>query len=209
MKIQLALDDISLSDALALLDNVHPYIDIVEVGTPFIIQDGMVPVSAIKERFPQLHVLADTKIMDAGDYEAHLAFAAGADSITVLGVTDMLTVKACLKAAEPFGGTVVIDMICVPELEARVAQLEDAGVNALAVHTGVDQQAAGRTPMDDLKTMKACSKQSVIYVAGGIGLTTIEQYHQAGADVAIIGSGICKAADPIGEARAIAEKIHN
>lgn len=39
MRMQLALDDISWNDALALLDNVHPFIDIVEVETPFIIQE--------------------------------------------------------------------------------------------------------------------------------------------------------------------------
>lgn len=207
MKLQLALDDITLDDALTLLDKVHSFVDIVEIGTPFIIQDGMVPVREIKKRYPDLLVLADTKIMDAGDYEAKLAFEAGADQITVLGVTDILTVKGCLKAAEPYNGTVVIDMICVDNLEERVSQLEEAGVTALAVHTGVDQQAAGRTPMDDLKAMKACSKNSQIYVAGGINLKTIEQYAAAGADVAIIGSGICKAKDPVQEARAVSEKL--
>lgn len=207
MKLQLALDDITLDDALTLLDKVHSFVDIVEIGTPFIIQDGMVPVREIKKRYPDLLVLADTKIMDAGDYEAKLAFEAGADQITVLGVTDILTVKGCLEAAEPYNGTVVIDMICVDNLEERVSQLEEAGVTALAVHTGVDQQAAGRTPMDDLKAMKACSKNSQIYVAGGINLKTIEQYAAAGADVAIIGSGICKAKDPVQEARAVSEKL--
>lgn len=209
MKLQLALDDITLDAALALLDQIHSYVDIVEIGTPFIIQDGMVPVREIKKRYPHLQVLADTKIMDAGDYEAKLAFEAGADQITVLGVTDILTVKGCLKAAEPYEGKVVIDMICVDNLEERVAQLEEAGVRALAVHTGVDQQAAGRTPLDDLKAMKACSKHSEIYVAGGINLATTDLYAAAGADVAIIGSGICRAADPVKEARAVAQKLRN
>ena len=45
----------------------------------------MEPVRRIKERFPCLEVLCDTKIMDAGAYEARLAFEAGADYVTVLG----------------------------------------------------------------------------------------------------------------------------
>jgi 3-hexulose-6-phosphate synthase len=207
MKLQLALDDITLAGALELLQKVHEFIDIVEVGTPFILAEGMAPVREIKQRVPALKVLADTKIMDAGELEAKSAFAAGADLITVLGVTDILTVKACLKAAEPYGGSVVIDMICVSNLEEKVRQLEDAGVTCLAVHAGVDQQAEGRTPLDDLKSMRTYSNRSVIFVAGGINLSTIKEYKKNGADVAIIGGGICNAADPVQEARAIAEKI--
>ncbi len=209
MKLQIALDDITLEDALTLLEKVHDAVDIVEVGTPFIIQDGLKPVREIKKRYPHLQVLADTKIMDAGDLEAHMAFAAGADYVTVLGVTDILTVKACLEAAKPFNGTVVVDMICVEDLPKRVAELEAAGANALAVHTGVDQQAAGRTPMDDLKAMKASAKHSAIFVAGGINLSTVKDYQAAGAEVAIVGGGIANAADPAKEAHAIAAKIRS
>ena len=32
MKLQLALDDITLDEAVVLLDKVHPYVDIIEVG---------------------------------------------------------------------------------------------------------------------------------------------------------------------------------
>ena len=41
MKLQLALDDITLDDAVELLDKVHTYVDIIEVGSPFIIEEGM------------------------------------------------------------------------------------------------------------------------------------------------------------------------
>ena len=37
------------------------------------------------------------------------------------------------------------DMICVDNMEKRVAQPEAAGITDIAVHTGVDMQAAGRT----------------------------------------------------------------
>ena len=37
MKLQLALDDITLDDAVELLDKVHTYVDIIEVGSPFIL----------------------------------------------------------------------------------------------------------------------------------------------------------------------------
>lgn len=204
VKIQLALDDIALDDALSLVEQLYAHIDIVEVGTPFLIEEGLRPVRELKRRFPGLAVLADTKIMDAGGYEARSAFMAGADYVTVLGVTDLLTVDACLQAARECVGQVVVDMICVADLATRVRQLEELGVGALAVHTGVDQQAAGRTPLDDLRALKAASRRSEIFVAGGISLGTLPDYRRLGADVAIVGSAIRHAADPLATTRAFA-----
>lgn len=207
MKLQLALDDISLDGALDLLPAVAESIDIVEVGTPLIMEEGMRPVRAIRRRFPDLPILADTKIMDAGDYEARSAFAAGARYVTVLGVTDLLTVKACLNVAAEFDGAVVVDMICVPDPPSRIAELESIGVRALAVHTGVDQQAVGRTPAEDLAVMKRHSKCCEIFVAGGVNSGNIREYMKLGADVAVVGGGICRAADPVAEARLLSRLV--
>ena len=207
MKLQLALDDISLQDAIRLGESVRAYVDIVEIGTPFIIEEGMAPVRAFKSRFPGLEILADAKIMDAGECEARSAFEAGADYVTVLGVTDLATVEGCLKTADRFGKTVVVDTICVADMPKRIAQLERIGVTALAVHTGVDQQAGGQTPLDDLKLMKTHSRLSTISVAGGINLDTLPRYVECGADVIIVGGGIRHAVDPAKEARALHELI--
>ena len=143
MKLQLALDDITLTAALALVEDVREYIDIIEVGTPFLYEEGLAAVRQLRLRFPDKEILADMKIMDAGEYETRQALMAGADYVTVLGVTDILTVKGCLAVANAFGKTIVVDMICEPDLASRIKQLEAVGVRALAVHTGVDQQAAG------------------------------------------------------------------
>ena len=205
MKLQLALDDISLSEAIALMKKIRDYVDIVEIGTPFILEDGLKPVREFKRLFPDKEVLADAKIMDAGDYEARSAFLAGADYVTVLGVTDLLTVKSCLATARELGKTIVIDMICVDNIAERIQQLESLGVTALAVHTGVDQQAAGRTPIEDLKLMKATSKSSRIFAAGGINLQTLPDYKALKADVVIVGSGIRHANDPIETAKNLFE----
>ena len=203
MKLQLALDDISLSAALVLVDQVREYIDIIEVGTPFLYEEGLAAVRELRKCFPEKEILADMKIMDAGEYETRQALKAGADYVTVLGVTDILTVKGCLAVAAEFGKTIVVDMICEPDLASRIKQLEAVGVRALAVHTGVDQQAAGRTPLDDLRVMKSASRSSRIFVAGGINATTLPDYARRGADVVIVGGGICHAEVPVAAARTI------
>lgn len=61
MKLQLALDDLTLEKALELTEKVQDYIDIIEIGTPFVYQEGMRAVEAFRERFPKKEVLADMK----------------------------------------------------------------------------------------------------------------------------------------------------
>jgi 3-hexulose-6-phosphate synthase len=40
--------------------------------------------------------------MDGGYYESQLGFEAGAEYVTVLGVTDVATIKQCVKAGSDF-----------------------------------------------------------------------------------------------------------
>lgn len=206
-KLQIALDDITLENALKLLEKVHGDIDIVEVGTPFMMEYGMEAVRKIKTTFSDVEVLCDAKIMDAGSYEAQLAFDAGADYVTVLGVTDDLTIVDCMAAAKKAGRKIMVDMICVQNLPERIAKIESLGVDVIAVHTGVDQQAAGRTPLDDLKEMRQCVKATGLAVAGGISCKTIDEYLKYAPEIIIVGSGIARAEDPVKAAQDLAKKI--
>lgn len=207
MKLQIALDELSIEQGIELCRTVQDSIDIIEIGTPFIVREGLHAVRAFRRAFPDKEILADVKIMDAGEAEAAVCFEAGANYVTVLAVTDILTVQACVDTARQYRGRVVADMICVTDVEKRMTELEAVGVRDIAVHTGIDQQHAGRTPLQDLQQLRAYTDRSFISVAGGINVDTVEQYRKAGADVVIVGGAIAHAADPAAAARAIASKI--
>ncbi len=207
-KLQIALDDITLEQTMSLLQKVANDVDIVEVGTPFMMQYGMEAVRTIKTAYPSLEVLCDAKIMDGGAYEANIAFEAGADYVTVLGVTDDLTIQDCVKTAKKAGRRVVVDMICVSDLKQRMETIEAMDVDVIAIHTGLDQQAVGRTPLDDLKETRQYVKHTALAVAGGINLETIDEYMKYQPEIIIVGSGIVKADDPVGAAKALAERMH-
>ena len=207
-KLQLALDDISLENALSLLQDLQDDIDIVEVGTPFMIQYGMKAVREIRKAFPELYILCDGKIMDAGAYEAEEMLHAGADCITVLAVTDDSTIRACVKTAEKYHADVMTDMLCVQDLASRAKELEQLGVDIIAVHTGVDQQAQGRTPLMDLKELKHAVSSARLAVAGGIKLDTVDAYLSLDPDIIIVGSGILREKDPRRAARDLCQRIH-
>ncbi|WP_342759089.1 3-hexulose-6-phosphate synthase [Kineothrix sedimenti] len=207
MKLQLALDIFNLDEALGLAEKLKEYVDIIEIGTPFVLEYGLEAVRQFRAKFPDKRILADTKIMDAGELESAAAFKAGADYVTVLAVTDIATINACVETANKYGKEIVADMICVEHIPEKIEQLEAIGVHGIAVHTGVDQQKRGRTPMDDLKVMKTYSKSAEISVAGGISLETVPAYAALNPDVLIVGGGITNATDPVQEAKLIYEKI--
>lgn len=203
MKLQLALDELNLIDALRFTDNIAEYIDIIEIGTPFVMDEGMRGVREFRRFFPDKEILADLKIMDGGCLEAGYAYEAGADYATVLGASDILTIKGALKAAKEYDKKLVVDMICVQDLPTRIAQLEEIGVDYLAVHTGADAQAEGREPIQDLEVMTKCAKKTQIAVAGGINSKTIGKYVALKPEIVIVGSAIGHAKDPVAEAKAI------
>lgn len=207
MKLQLALDEKRLVDALLFTEKIAEYVDIIEIGTPFVIDEGMRGVREFRKYFPDKEILCDAKIMDGGYYESEMAFEAGADYVTVLGVTDTLTAKACIEAAEKYKKQVVVDMICVSDLPKRIQEMEEINAHVLAVHTGADQQAAGRQPIEDLRLMKKHAKKALVSVAGGINSKTIDLYVAEKPDIVIVGSAIGRAADPVLEARLIKEAM--
>lgn len=206
-KLQLALDALSLEAALTILDQVHTQIDIIEAGTPFVLHYGMEAVRSIKRRFPSLQVLCDGKIMDAGSFESKGMFDAGADWVTVMAFTDSATIAECVETAHSFGKKVMADLLCVPDIPKRVAELERLGVDCIAVHTGVDQQKLGQTPLDDLRILKGCVKQAEVAVAGGISLDTLDAYLELEPDIIIVGGGILNQPNPAETAAAFRKRL--
>lgn len=203
MKLQLALDLVNIPEAIKLVKEVEEYVDIVEIGTPVIINEGLHAVKAMKEAFPSLQVLADLKIMDAGGYEIMKASEAGADIITVLGATDDLTIKGAVEEARKQGKSIMVDMINVKDIEQRAKEIDALGVDYICVHTGYDLQAVGKDSFAELQTIKRVVKHAKTAVAGGIKLATLPEAMKAQPDLVIVGGGIAAQEDPRSAAREI------
>ncbi len=193
MKLQAALDTLSLEECIDLLEETRGSIDIAEVGTPFVIEEGMAPVREFKKKFPEIEVLADVKIMDAGEYEADKCFGAGADICTVLGVSHNETIEGVVRSAKKHGKKVMVDMIAVEDLASRTKEIDQMGVDYICVHTAFDVQKLGQDPLDDLKTVNAVIKNAKSAVAGGVKLETVDAIVQEGAEIIVVGGAICNA----------------
>lgn len=203
MKLQVALDTLSLEACEELLSQTKDYVDIAEIGTPFVIEEGMRPVKYLKDKFPNIEILADVKIMDAGEFEADKCFSAGADICTVLGVSNNSTIEGVVRSAKKHHKKVMVDMIEVKDLAQRAQEIDEMGVDYICVHTAFDIQNTGKDPLDDLKILNSVIKNAKPAVAGGVKLETIDAIVQEGAEIIVVGGAICTADDPISATIAI------
>jgi len=205
--IQMALDSLDFDATVALADEVAPYVDIFEIGTPCIKANGLKLVEELRARFPNHLLLVDLKTMDAGEYEATPFYAAGADICTVLGVSGMATIGGVVKAAKAHNAEVQIDLINVPNKTECAREGAALGAQIVGVHTGLDAQAAGQTPFGDLQEIADLGLDVRISVAGGIKQATVQGVVEAGANIIVVGAAIYGAPSPAESAREIRELV--
>ena len=204
--LQLALDG-SLEAALRLLDVVGDGVDRIEIGTPLIVREGVRAIRTVRAAVRLVPIVADLKIMDAGEEEADIAFDAGADEVTVLGVADDATVHGAVASARAHGGRVVADLIQTPDTSVRGARLLELGADLLAVHVGSDAQRRDLRPFEALRSLREALPDAPLAVAGGIDAATAVRVSPYAPAVVIVGSGIANAPDPRAAAMRIREAL--
>jgi 3-hexulose-6-phosphate synthase len=199
--IQMALDSLDFDATVALAEQVAPYVDILEIGTPCIKYNGLELVTALKAKFPNKLILVDLKTMDAGEYESTPFYEAGGDICTVLGASDKATMGGVIKAANANNAEAQIDLISVKDKAKCATEAAANGAQIIGVHTGLDAQAAGQTPFADLKLVADLNLGVRISVAGGINKDTIQSTVQAGATIVVVGAAIYGADSPADSAK--------
>jgi 3-hexulose-6-phosphate synthase len=206
MRLQLSCDFIDIDQAVGLAADLALYIDIIEMGTPFILRNGIDVARIFKERFPQKTILADMKIMDGGYDEARMAFKVGVDIVTVLAVSSPNTIRNTIACARDFGKEVMADMIEVKDIGRAAALLHGMGADYICIHTAVDNQKYDN-PLADLRVVKQNLPDARIAVAGGIKLENVDAVISERPDIIIVGRGLIKAQNPKEIAKALKEKM--
>lgn len=199
MKIQLAIDRVSLEQANRLAEEVGPFVDIVEVGTSLIKEFGMSSVTSVKHSCPNTAVLADLKTMDEGAYEFSCAYRSGADIATVMGGASLPTILACAQVARGEHREYMIDLMEVPEEKISVLTKEFPDA-VFCVHLPTDRHDESlkdlieqvRLPLKDAKRLA---------LAGGIMPHVMEQLNGSRFEIAIVGGAITKAQNPVESAQ--------
>jgi 3-hexulose-6-phosphate synthase len=204
MKLQIALD-CNLKKALKICDEIKEFIDIIEIGTPLLKEEGLKSLKKFK-KFRKI-LMADLKTMDVGFLEAELAFKYGADIISVCGAADKITIKEAVRAGKKFRKKVLVDLIGIKNPESRLKEISEIPFDYIGVHTGIDSQKKGENPLKNLRKISRIKKKKGIGVAGGINLENIKKIVRENPEIIIVGSAITQSKKPKKDAKLIKEEI--
>ncbi|MGG5252724.1 3-hexulose-6-phosphate synthase [Neobacillus sp. SM06] len=208
MKLQLALDRLEVAEAIQLTKKVEDFIDWVEVGTSLIKEFGMRSVKEIKQAFPNKVIVADMKTIDNARYEFEMAFQAGADVVTVMGVSPIVTINACMEVAERSNKLVMLDLLNTSKEQLQeLLKYKDA---IFCVHVSKDEQEEFRAQNLGSRSggllIDSSLKQAV---AGGITIDSLESLRKTlNPSVVIVGSAITKANNPSDVAAKFKQVVH-
>lgn len=194
MKLQVAIDRVPLERASDLVQQLNQA-DILEIGTSLTKDYGLECVRQTKPYQGAAKLLVDIKTMDEGAYEFRQYFAAGADILTVMGAAAYETVAICYEEAEKHGKEVMIDLLsCDAARIERIAHFDNA---IYALHFSKDQHQAVDLQEEVLRFTRRFPQVKRIALAGGLDLTSVQELMATPLEIAIVGSNIINAADPV------------
>lgn len=190
MKIQLAVDRVSIEEAIDIIEKTDCYLDIIEIGTSLIKDFGLESIRRIKQKFPNSIILADIKTIDEAAYEFEAAYKAGADIATVMGAASLETIKICKRVANEYGKEYMIDLLeTSQEKQETLKQFNDA---ILCVHLPSDMGGEGLESLIESVLIKLSDFPNLA-VAGGVSISNINSIKKANFKIVIIGGAITKA----------------
>lgn len=167
--IQIALDQTQFDKALTVANNVHSFVDIIEVGTILAFADGMKAVSTLRQKYPSHILVCDMKITDGGAILSRMAFEAGADWLTVSAAAHIATIAACKKVADEFNREIQIEIYGNWTFE-DAQKWVDLGIRQAIYHRSRDAELAGiGWTATDIEKMQRLSDLGLeLSITGGI-----------------------------------------
>jgi 3-hexulose-6-phosphate synthase/6-phospho-3-hexuloisomerase len=200
--VQISLDLISIDEALETAAlALRAGVDWLEAGTPLILAEGLHGVRALRERFPEVPIVADLKTMDGGYLEAEMMARAGATHVVVMAQAHEETIKCVVQAGKDFGIKVMGDNLGYTTMVDGAKRLEDLGCDYVVHHIGYDERrgiaASGKrmpSPLDDLRAVVA-AVQVPVQAVGGLSLEQAVQCPAYGAPLVVLGAPLTIDAD--------------
>lgn len=210
-KLQVALDNTSLSDALESIREIGDIIDVIEVGTILHVAEGLEPVRCLRALYPDKIILADIKGADAGSLLAKQCFEAGATWMTVICCAEIPTMKGMLDVAKSYDGEKDVQIELYGDWTWEHARnWNEAGLTQVVYHRSRDAQAAGKNwGENDLKKIEElCDRGFNVTVTGGLTIEDIKLFKDYPISCFIAGRSIRDAESPRNAAKAFKDEIN-
>ncbi|MCZ2492780.1 3-keto-L-gulonate-6-phosphate decarboxylase UlaD [Dellaglioa carnosa] len=203
-KLQMALDQNTLAEAVAIAHLAGPIVDIVEVGTILELQEGQQSIRVFRKMFPDKIIASDTKCADAGSTVAQNSKDAGADLMTVI---DSATI-ATMKSAKSVLDGIQVELYTAWSWELA-EQWKEIGIKQVIYHQSRDALLAGEVWGDkDLNIVKKFIELGFeISVTGGLDLNTIKLFEGVPVTTFIAGRAITGQDNPAKAAQDFQDEI--
>lgn len=189
MKIQVAIDRVTIHKAIEIIEAVKDSVDIIEIGTSLIKDYGLDSIRSIRNAFPDIKILADIKTIDEAEYEFRAAYMAGADILTVMGAASMDSIKICSDVAKEYQKEYMIDLLEVSSDKVNKLKVFKDGI--FCVHLPSDRGGIGLEELI-VKSSRELEDCQRLAVAGGVSLKTLPIIKASGFEIAIVGGAITK-----------------
>ncbi|KHD37828.1 3-hexulose-6-phosphate synthase [Clostridium acetobutylicum] len=206
MKVQLALDRMTIDEAKSITEEVYDYIDIIEVGTSLIKDYGKKSISSMRDEFKDKLILADIKTCDEGEYEFKAAYEAGADIATVMGTSPFETIEICYKVSKEYKKHMMIDLM--ETNDRKIQQLKTCEDAILFLHLPKDSE--NKSLLDMFQSKKQLFKDvKRIAVGGGISEKVMPGITLINPEIVVVGSFITKSKNLSAAAREVRKVLEN
>lgn len=200
--VQISLDLTNIDEALETAEMaIRAGVDWLEAGTPLILAEGLHGVRALRERFPDVPIVADLKTMDGGYLEAEMMAGAGATHVVVMARAHEETIKCVVQAGKDFGVAVMGDNLGYESMVDGAKRLEELGCDYIVHHIGYDERRgiAARglpmpSPLDDLRAV-VDAVEIPVQAVGGLSLEQAIACPSYGAPLVVLGAPLTIDAD--------------
>lgn len=205
--LQLALDTLSLEEALESLKGVDQVVDIIECGTILLCAEGARAVGIIRTLYPDKPLVADFKIADSGNTISGMLLDGKPDYTTCICAAHINTMKAVMKEIEKRGLSTKVQIELYGDWTfEQVEAWKEIGIRQVILHHSRDIKG-GWSPEEIATAKKLCDMGMEVTVTGSLGLNDLELFAGIPVFCIICGRSIRDAADPVAEAQAMQDKI--
>lgn len=205
--LQLALDEPDLSAAMRIARAAAPAVDVFEAGTVLLASHGLGAVETLRTAFPGHRIVADMRVVRAGEVLARMAFEAGADWLTVMAAAPLQTIQAAVDQARAHDGHIQAEMDEVHPDDQPI-ELAGMGVTHAIIHR---THEAGQAPADSGAEPDMVGRLHdaglLVSVAGGVVPERVGELAGLPVHVVIAGRAIRGASDPADAARRMRARL--